>query len=285
MEKKDDTCPPEDVTIVDENETDKWVTKRHPGGRTLTMVVVEGVVVEKHVSYKMPWDPDAMRKDEAEGVDSVSFKHWEKGGLSVNNSHCGTHLIGLMIKVEHALAMNPKAKRETLQDETDHDIAFPAVNARKLTMEEGCSPEKKDNPTLGAIMHDCVVRFLKRAAAKDEAADGQELADKKRKAEEVLHQCEVCLEMPCVWITQRNTVIANNECEHGNLLMVTNSTRRSTRRRIAFKHMFHIINGGYGQKGVRTRHPTCVEDGIRALFPDAVPMGFKEKLNLVCKQC
>jgi hypothetical protein len=272
-EKEDDTYPPPGVTIVDENETEKCVTKRYPDGRTLTMVVVDGVVVEKHMSYKILWDLDAMRKEEAKGVNSVSFKYWEKGGLSVNNSYYGTYLVGRMISVEHAVVTNPKVKRETLQDEIDYDIAFPAVNVRKLTMEEGYSREEKDNPTLGAIMHDRIVHALERAAAKDEDADGRELADKKRKAEEFLHQCEVCLETPCVWVAQSDAVIANDENEHGNLLTVTNSTRR----RIAFKHMFHVINGGYGQKGVRKRHPACVEDGIRALFPDAVHMGFKEK--------
>jgi hypothetical protein len=53
----------------------------------------------------------SLRDKEAKGVDGVSFKHWEKGGLSVDNSHCGTCLVGLMISVEHALVTHPKAPK------------------------------------------------------------------------------------------------------------------------------------------------------------------------------
>ena len=109
------------------------------------MVVVDGVMVaEKRTSNKMLWDLDAMRKEEAKGVDSASFKHWTKGGLSVNNSCCGTCLVGTMISLECVLVTNPRAKCETLKDETNHhDVSFPGVDARKATMEEGAKRQSK----------------------------------------------------------------------------------------------------------------------------------------------
>jgi hypothetical protein len=281
MEKKEETYLagtmrlPFGVTIVDENETDKLVTKRYPDDRTLTMVVVGGLVVEKHMTYKMLWDHAAMKNEREKGVNDVSFKYWEKDGLSVNKSYYGTYLIGLMVSLDYALVTNGKVKCEILEDEIEYDIAFPMVNVKTVTMEDGFSPDQKENPTLGAIMLERVVRALNKFANddKDEAADDQELADRKRKAEEVLDPCEFCGEKPCVWITERDAVIANDENQHGHLLTVLNRTRR----KIAFRHMFHVTNGGYGQKGVRKQHAECVEGGVRALFPDAVHMGFKEE--------
>jgi hypothetical protein len=68
-------------------------------------------------------------------------------------------------------------------------------------------------------------------------------------------------------------VLANDQLEHGHVIGVENKTRRQ----IAFRHMFRVIHGGGGQKGVRTRLPVCVENGVRTLFPDKHYMGFKEE--------
>ena len=76
-----------------------------------------------------------------------------------------------------------------------------------------------------------------------------------------------------MWSSERDTIIAKDEIEHGHTFTVVNSTRC----KIAYHHMFVVTNGGYGQKGVRKRLPECVEIGVRALFPDAEHMGFKEE--------
>jgi hypothetical protein len=83
--------------------------------------------------------------------------------------------------------------------------------------------------------------------------------------------CDLCGEKPCVWVSERETVIANDEVEHGHTIV------NKTRRKIGFRHMFRVINGGPGQKGVRKRLPVCVENDIRALFPDDEYMGFREE--------
>jgi hypothetical protein len=84
--------------------------------------------------------------------------------------------------------------------------------------------------------------------------------------------CALCGENPCVWVCQREAVIANNENEHGHTFTIVNKTRC----KIAFQRMFRVINGGPGQKGIRKQLPECVEKGIRALFSDDQYMGFKE---------
>ena len=68
-----------------------------------------------------------------------------------------------------------------------------------------------------------------------------------------------------MWSAECVTIIAKDENEHSH----TSS--------MAFRHMFIVTSGGYGQKGVRRRLPECVEKGVRALFPDAEHMGFKEE--------
>jgi hypothetical protein len=85
--------------------------------------------------------------------------------------------------------------------------------------------------------------------------------------------CDLCGENPCVWVAERAALIANNDNEHGHMFYLVNKTRR----KIAFRHMFWVVNGGPGQKGVRKRLPECVESGVGALFPDNNFMGFKEE--------
>ena len=126
-------------------------------------------------------------------------------------------------------------------------------------------------------MHRCIVDALTRLEEDKPSEDaGAEFVERKRKAEEVTPQCDACGEMLCVWSSERDTIIAKDEMEHGHTFSVANSS--STRRKMAYQHiMFIVTNGGYGKKGVRKRLPECVEKGVRALFPDAVHMGFKEE--------
>jgi hypothetical protein len=85
--------------------------------------------------------------------------------------------------------------------------------------------------------------------------------------------CESYADKPCVWKQEMENVVTVDEMEHAGT-----STKNSSRRRAAYRHMFLIINGGPGMKGVRTQLPECVEKGVWALFPDSEGefMGFKE---------
>jgi hypothetical protein len=122
-------------------------------------MVVDGVNAEKHMPYQMLWE--AMKKEEGKGADFVSFKCWEKGGLSVLKSCYGAHIVGLLFTLDCALVTNPKAKCETSQDELDNGIAFPMVDVRKLTTEDRCSSKQKHNPKVGSIVHGRIVDALK----------------------------------------------------------------------------------------------------------------------------
>jgi hypothetical protein len=76
--------------------------------------------------------------------------------------------------------------------------------------------------------------------------------------------CALCGDIPCVWLGKLGNVVANDKLEHSRTFGVQNRTRR----RVAFRYMFRIINSGTGQKGIRKRQLECIENGIRALFPD-----------------
>ena len=67
-------------------------------------------------------------------------------------------------------------------------------------------------------------------------------------------------------------MLDNDVVQYGEQFGVLNSTRR----RIAFRFYFRVVNEGPGQAGVRKRLPACVETGVRAIFPDAEYMGFRE---------
>jgi hypothetical protein len=84
------------------------------------------------------------------------------------------------------------------------------------------------------------------------------------------NECGFCGETPCMWLSERDTVMAIDKNEHGGT-----STANNTRRKVAYKHMFQVINGR-GQKGIRKCHSECVETGVQALFPDDKFMGFRE---------
>jgi hypothetical protein len=184
-----------------------------------------------------------------------------------------------MFTLDCALVTNAKVKCKTLQDELRCDVAFPMVDARKLTMEDGCSLKQKQNPKASSMT------FEKEVSSVDgkelvSSVDGKELSSvdgknwrvgKGRQKRSFSARSAVkCL----VWIGERDRVIANDKIVHGHLLTVANRTRRE----IAFRHMFHVANSGHGETGVsRHRHFECVEDGVRSLFQDGEHMGFKQE--------
>jgi hypothetical protein len=75
----------------------------------------------------------------AEGADGVSFKCCEKGALTGGHSCCGTDPVEVTFSLEHTLVTNPNVRQEKLREELDCDVSFTAIDARKLTMEDGRS--------------------------------------------------------------------------------------------------------------------------------------------------
>jgi hypothetical protein len=58
--------------------------------------------------------------------------------------------------------------------------------------------------------------------------------------------CEKYGDKPCVWLREIENVVAVDQMEHAGT-----STVNSSRRRVAYRHMFLVIYGGPGMKGVR----------------------------------
>jgi hypothetical protein len=219
-----------------------------------------------------------LKKEQEKGADGVSFKHCEKGALTTEHSCCGTYLIEVTFSLDCALVTNPNVRQQKkLRDKSDCDVCFPVIDARKLTMEDGCSSTDEHNPVLSSIMHEAVVAWMIKIEDKKHKAINGELPEKNM--EEEAGQCDFCGDMSCIWSTECNRVIADDEVEQGH------AVENRTRRKHAFRHMFRVTNGGPpGQKGVRKRHPQCIEIGIRALCPpDAVFMGHKEDQNFALK--
>ena len=61
------------VVFLNEDRAKKRVTKRHPDGRSLSMMFFQGKIVEKHMTCKMVWDLEAIKKEQDEGADGIGF--------------------------------------------------------------------------------------------------------------------------------------------------------------------------------------------------------------------
>jgi hypothetical protein len=204
----------------------------------------------------------------------VSFKYWEKNGLEVNLTYFGGSLVGKMFVLSTAKLVDKTIIPDDWREELENDVAFPTVNIRTLVMKDGCSANEKENEHMRVIVEEEIIHFLAKresvenvVAEEEEAGAGTALDD--NKADIV---CEFCAETPCVWSTERENVMAAVAADHGDDTSVTNSARRKS----GFRYIWRVRNG-VGQQGYRTRHPDCVESGIRTLYPDNVFMGFKEE--------
>jgi hypothetical protein len=262
----DGTPPPISIVILSKEPVKKAITKRYPDGRTLTLVVDDDKLVEKMMTYRWGWDFDLVR-DEKEKGETVSFKYWVKGALDVGLSYFGSYLFGKTVSLDFS---KTHLVPEDWRAEVGNDIAFPLVDIKRIRLESGFSADEKENPVMKSLMHDMVVDALEKYDQKKR--DVKDIRTTKTKSDDDC--CYFCGYSPCVWIAQREAVIANDKNENGHTFTITNKSRR----KIAYKHMFRAVFGP-GQKGIRLQLPECVEVGVRALFPDeqAQYMGFKEE--------
>jgi hypothetical protein len=264
-----ETPPPISVVVLSSQPTvKKTITKRYPAGRVLSLLVDDDKLLEKTMTFNVDWDYDLLEEEKEKG-NSISFKYWQKAGLEISLTYFGFFLVGKMITLDFLTQPIPGLVLEDWRDELDHDIALPMVNFKKLVFEEGYCREEVENPFMKDLMHDMVVKALLKR-------DDEKLVTFHGKKGIVENgQCDYCLEVPCVWLDEREAVVENDRNENGHTFLIENKTRR----KIAFRHMFRVVNGGPGQKGVRKQLPECVECGVRRLFPDeqAQYLGFKEE--------
>jgi hypothetical protein len=260
--------PSVDVVVLEDSpQVKKVVTKRYPDGRTLSLFLVDEKIVEKSLTYRSDFNLVAMKAEREKGG-LVTFKYWQKGGLEVSLTYFGPCLVGKMFTLNFEKISPSILRPEDWRDEIANDIAFPTVNVDKIPLSEGYSSEEKENPYLAGIMYADILQLI--------------VDDENRKADDRLVvvvddevacvKCDFCGDTPCVWLVEKDRVIANDMAENGTPVTVVNSTRR----KLAFRYMFRVINAGPGRQGVRKKLPECVENGVRELFPDLVYMGFKE---------
>jgi hypothetical protein len=76
-----------------------------------------------------------------------------------------------------------------------------------------------------------------------------------------------------VWLLEMESIVAVDQMKHASTLTVNSNLCR-----VAYRHMFLVVNGGPGRKGVRSKLPQGVVKGVQALIPDSRGefMGFKE---------
>jgi hypothetical protein len=155
------------------------------------------------------------------------------------------------------------------------EIGFPSVDIMKLKLHDGYSEDEDENPRMAQYWYEDIVDALEKDESKKKVGEenGIAIANRDNECDTEPTTCEYCGETPCVWVCNVQTLIAVDENEHAGTF-----TAGSTRRKVAYKHMFRVVNGP-GQKGVRKQHFECVLKGVRALFPDASGqyMGFKEE--------
>jgi hypothetical protein len=130
----------------------KSIVKQYPDGRTLSLLVVDEILVERVLHFvgigTSTWFPE-----EKKGK-SINFKCWANGGLEVQLTYFGDYLIGKMFTIDFALVTS-KTSRRGLARWVANDIAFLVVTL-KLTMEVGFSIVERDNPFMENLMNEAV---------------------------------------------------------------------------------------------------------------------------------
>jgi hypothetical protein len=264
----DGSPPPVSVALLSKCPVKKAITKRYKDGRTLTLVVDDDELIEKMMTFRWEWDYEKVREELVKG-ETVNFKHWKKGGLDVGLTFFGSYMIGKTWSLDFSKVTKKTLCAEAWQVEVNNDVAFPMIDLKKLQLETGFSRDEKENPVMQSLMHDMVLDSLAKNDGKKRKLESSTV-----RKEESDKSCDYCGECPCVWVTEREAVVASDANENGHTFTIFNKTRR----KMAYKHMYRVVHGP-GQTGVRKQLPECVECGVRALFPDeqAKYMGYKEE--------
>jgi hypothetical protein len=247
----------------------KSVSKRYPDGRTLHLHLVDEVIIEKHLTFPWPcWDYEMLNVEKEKGA-KVSFKYYAKNGYEVGLTYYGSILISQVVTLTAECKKKvPHLFPADWHDELTSEIGFPSVSLDKIHLNDGYSKDEFENLRMKRYFEEDILDAL--ARNDENNREIVEVAGVEIAPETADTACELCGETPCVWLREQNTVIAMDDNAHAG-----SNTPNNTRRRLAFKHMYRVRKG-IGKTGVRERHPQCVEEGIRALFPSSKHMGYRE---------
>ena len=86
--------------------------------------------------------------------------------------------------------------------------------------------------------------------------------------------CEDCEADPCVFVDHKESLLAFDEAEH-SLQDDTPTVPNNVRRKLLYRQLTLMINGGPLGAGVRRPLPDCCVNAIRAMLPLDTFMGFK----------
>jgi hypothetical protein len=237
--------------------------------------LVDDKIIEKSLTFPWALDFDTVRDEKNRGTE-VSMKYCEKDdGLEVGLTYFGSQLLGKTITLttkKMSIHLRSLLISENWEYELEGEPNFPSVNIDKLVFKTGYKGCQVENEFLRQKTNNIVKRYLARHD-RDMAEVEMPTAAKIVVAKKATDMCcGDCNEPPCVFLKERDDIVLQDNDAHAGT-----TTANRTRRRMPFKHMFYILNGGPGASGIRKRHPICVESGIRGLFPDIQYMGYKEK--------
>jgi hypothetical protein len=125
----------------------------------LSLLVEDNELVEKSLTFSWPWGYDLIEEENKKGK-SISFKYWEKGGLEVGMPFFGTYLVRKMYTLDVCKQTIAGLVLQGWQDKLVNDIAFPMVDIKKISLKDGFSTDKKENPFMKDLMHDMVIHSL-----------------------------------------------------------------------------------------------------------------------------
>jgi hypothetical protein len=251
----------------------KTIYKVYGDGRILQMRVVDDDISEKRMTYHLPKDGKALKVEKEKGA-TISFKWHSKNGMESVFTYFGVCLVGKMFTLTKECKRKfPHLFQHHWREELQNDISPPRLDLSTVELQDGYSAEASDNLQLKQIFE----RKIDDAIAVEdenekESATASTSENDSEAGDEPPCIYDDCGDTPCVWLSERDAIIEVDREAHAGT-----DTPNRTRRRRAFQHMYRVRKG-IGRTGVRERHPQCVEDGIRALFPseNGTHMGYRE---------
>jgi hypothetical protein len=92
--------------------------------------------------------------------------------------------------------------------------------------------------------------------------------------EEFVAVCKGCFEEPCIFVLNKERLVALDESEHVLLVAPEDVPSNNIRRKRLYREMTLIMNGGPLGAGVRRELPDCCVEGIRQMHPSETFMGY-----------
>jgi hypothetical protein len=136
------------------------ITKKFEDGRSLSLHVVDGNVIEKSFTYSWAWDFEAIRREKDKGA-KVKFKWWKKDGIEVDMTYYGSYLVGKMVTLTAAgRAKYPHYYPDDWHDELEKEIAFPIIDITKIELEDGYSAEETENQKMSDYVNEDIMEAL-----------------------------------------------------------------------------------------------------------------------------